>query len=122
MKTRLALKAKASFPALLAVSSLRVQWTDTDQKKAFRQGWGIFDDDTRGQEIQRLDQSDRFESDGAAEAYVCQFWRKGAKAARRNPTAFKALEYLAERGKPVTPLVTVHDPRYAAMPHLANLP
>lgn len=125
MKTTLTPKARASIPALLAVTSVSVQWTGADQRKALRQGWGLFEDDVNGLQVQRFDVADRFESDDAARTYVARFWRSGVAMANRNPTAFKAMELLAERkarGEDSDPLVTIHDPRFAPMPHLAHLP
>ncbi|PZR92284.1 MAG: hypothetical protein DI537_13950 [Stutzerimonas stutzeri] len=83
-----------------SVNPQRITWTDKDQHRAFSDGWGIFDSDERGLEIQRLDDPSsvnaewpaepRFTGDDQAEKYVRQSADDGNELCR------KALDYLQQ--------------------------
>ena len=45
-------------------------WTGTDEIEANREGWGLFESDTRGLEIERLDEADLFDYDEDAVEFV----------------------------------------------------
>lgn len=72
----------------MASPSLEREWTDACQQQAFDQGWGIFavDGNEDDLEIQRLDETMVFDSDGDAFEYVLSLARNG------DPIAILALE------------------------------
>lgn len=65
------------------------EFRELDQRKADEQGWGIFETDSRGLEIERVDEYGVFENDNQAEDYVIR------QAARGDKTAQKALKIVS---------------------------
>lgn len=65
-----------------------VIWTDKHQRRALKQGWGVFSNGTYGLGIERYDVADRFDSDNAALLYVMN------RAINGNPVAIMALRYI----------------------------
>lgn len=53
-----------------AVAVAMMDWTCDDDAYALNEGWGIFDSDTRGLEIERDDEAAIFPHDDAAVEYV----------------------------------------------------
>lgn len=65
------------------------KWTVYDYRLAFEEGWGIFDSDERGIEIERIDEAERFSCDDEALAWVAAHATNGSEFHQR------ALRYVA---------------------------